>query len=139
MPLNKKQRQRLLQENCRAISDDDAIDPRHYFYNKRKSKSKFRKVYQLCRQIRDTLQLTLADNEPQLQELSVIEVVPAPDARRVLVLLQWNREDLPTAAEVEQLMKLLAAQIPRLRYEIAQSINRSKTPQLTFELSQLYP
>ena len=137
LTLNKKQRERLLKENCGAINNDDAIDPRHYFYNKRKSKSKFRKIYQLCRQVQETLQLTLSDGHESLHDLTVVDVVPAPDSRRMLVVVELDRKTMPTATQIEELMACLANQVPRLRFEISQTINRRKTPQLIFELARL--
>ena len=137
MRLNKKQRERLLQENCGAINADDAIDPRHYFYNKRKSKSKFRKAFQLCRQVQDTLLLVLTNNNEDLEGLAVVDVLPAPDSRRLLIVLELERPNLTSASELERLMGLLVGEVPRLRFEISQSINRRKTPQLIFEFARI--
>lgn len=137
MSLNKKQREQLLRKHCGTINNDDAIDPRHYFYNKRKSKDKFRKSFQLCRQVADTLHLTLTDGVPELEGLSVIDVVPAPDSRRMLVILAMDASIATSASSVENVMAILQLNIPRLRSEIARSINRKKTPQLIFEVSKI--
>ena len=137
MKLSKKQREKLLRENCGAINEDDAIDPRHYFYNKRKTKAKFRKVFQLCRQVKETLQLVLHQGHRELECLNVVDVVPAPDSRRLLVILELESGLEHSATEIETLMAQLVAQTPRLRYEISQSINRRKTPQLIFEFARL--
>ena len=135
MRLSKKQRQQILRQSCGTINDDDAIDPRHYFYNKRKTKNKYRKTHQLCRQIEDTLQFVLHGNDPTLDDLTIVDVVPAPDARRMLVILQLPQESVDSGTELEQIMERLHAHIPRLRSEIAQSIHRRKTPQLAFEIT----
>ena len=135
--LTRKQRERLLRENCGAINDDDAIDPRHYFYNKRKSKSKFRKVYQLCRQVMETLQLVLVNGMDELEDLKVVDVLPAPDSRRLLVVLELDRADMPSTTQVDQWIEILTKEVPRLRFEISQSIHRRKTPQLTFEFARM--
>ena len=137
MRLNKKQRERLLRENCGAINNDDAIDPRHYFYNKKKSKSKFRKVFQLCRQVKQTLQMVLTEGNEKLTGLSVVDVVPAPDSRRMLVIVELEPDATATGSDVEALMALLVSETPRLRFEISQSIHRRKTPQLIFEFAQV--
>ena len=137
MSLSKKQRERLLRLHCDTINSDDAIDPRHYFYNKRKSKNKFRKAFQLCRQVSDTLQLTLTDNKPALEGMTVIDVVPAPDSRRMLVIVALDPTKTYTATEVESVMECLQSQTPRLRSEISQSIHRRKTPMLVFEISRI--
>ena len=141
MTLNQRERQILLKKHCGVINSDDAIDPRHYFYNKRKPNRKYRKAYQLCRQVLDTLQLTLAtEDEPLLAGLTVVDVVPAPDSSRMLVILQPGIGELIScASQAEQIMKCLDQHRPRLRSEIARSINRRKTPNLIFELAKLKP
>ena len=135
MRLSKKERERVLKQSCGIINDDDAIDPRHYFSNKRKSKAKYRKAYQLCRQVADTLQLVLTNGDPELDGLTVLDVVPAPDSRRMLVLLGLPAVQVKSASEVDAIMKRLQTHVPRLRSEIARSINRRKTPQLLFEIT----
>lgn len=135
MRLSKKERERILKQSCGVINDDDAIDPKHYFYNKRKSSAKFRKAYQLCRQVSDTLQLVLTDDDPLLEGLHVVDVVPAPDSRRMLVILGISPDEVDTASQVEEIMECLQTHVPRLRSEVARSINRSRTPQLVFEIT----
>ena len=87
MTLSKKQRELLMKRHCGVINEDDAIDPRNYFYNKRKSRSKHRKVYQLCRQVLQTLQLVINETNPVLENVSIVDVLPAPDSRRLLVIV----------------------------------------------------
>ena len=136
MSLNKKQREILLKQHCGAINSDDAIDPKHYFFNKRKHSRKYRKVFQLCRQVLETLQFVLAEGDPRLENFSLVDVVPAPDSRRLLVIVRLDDAESTTATQVDQLMDLLVEHIPRLRAEIARSISRRKTPNLIFELSR---
>ena len=129
-----------MKQHCGAINDDDAIDPRHYFYNKRKPNRKFRKAFQLCRQVADTLHLVLTNNDPDLEILSVVDVVPAPDARRMLVLISVDSAGEPmSASDIESTMAVLQSHVPRLRSEIARSINRKKTPNLIFEVAKYKP
>ena len=138
MRLNKKQRERLLRENCGAVHEDDAIDPRHYLFNKRKSRNKHRKVFQLCRQVADTLAFVLVNNDRELEGLSVVDVLPAPDARKLLVIVAMPSDwVVDSGSELNAKLSCLQEQVPRLRAEIARSINRSKTPQLVFELARL--
>ena len=137
MSLSKKQREQLLRKHCGVINNDDAIDPRHYFYNKRKHDPKHRKIFQLCRQVADTLHMVLGDGDPVLDDLSVVDVVPAPDSRRMLVILKLDAAlDEITASEIESIMQRLQLQTPRLRSEIARSISRRKTPNLVFEIAK---
>ena len=138
MTLSKKERERLLKQHCGVINDDDAIGPRHYFYNKRKHNKKHRKVFQLCRQVSDTLHMVLSDGSPLLDGLSVVDVVPAPDSRRMLVILGLDKAvKIESATDVEAIMAELQLQTPRLRAEISRTINRRKTPQLVFEISKI--
>lgn len=138
MSLSKKQRERLLKQHCGIINEDDAIDPRHYFYNKRKPNRRHRKAFQLCRQVAETLHLTLTDGVPVLEGLSVVDVVPAPDSRRMLVLVSFGADaKIESAEQVEEIMACLESHIPRLRSEIARSINRKRTPNLVFEITKL--
>lgn len=138
MKLNQKQRQLLLRKHCGVINSDDAIEPKHYFYNKRKAKSKYRKVYQLCRQVLQTLQLVLVDDVELLQGVSVVDVVPAPDSRRLLVIVSLDTP-IDSSSLVESVMVSLKNQVPRLRCEIARSVHRRKTPNLVFEIAKLKP
>ena len=140
MGLNKKQRERLLKQHCGVINEDDAIDPRHYFYNKRKPNRKYRKAFQLCRQVLETLHLVLTDDDPGLEGLNVVDVVPAPDSRRMLVLLSLDPAMKVTSAnQIEEVMDCLQSHVPRLRSEIARTINRKKTPNLVFEITKFKP
>ncbi len=138
MSLSKRKREQLLKKHCGVINNDDAIDPRHYFYNKRKPDKKYRKAFQLCRQVFDTLHLTLTDEDPVLDGLVVVDVVPAPDSRRMLVILEAGADmRIGSATEVEQIMATLQEHLPRLRAEIARTINRRKTPNLIFEIAKV--
>ena len=138
MSLSKKQREQLLRQHCGVINSDDAIDPRHYFYNKRKHSQKYRKVFQLCRQVADTLQMVLTDGNETLDGLTIVDVVPAPDSRRMLVILGLDPGVIvKSGSEVELIMEQLQLETPRLRAEIAQTINRKKTPNLVFEIAKI--
>jgi ribosome-binding factor A len=140
MSLSKRERERLLKQVCGTINEDDAIDPRHYFYNKRKHDKKFRKAFQLCRQVADTLHLVINEAHPALEGVTVVDVVPAPDSRRMLVIVSLDpAEKVESAADVEKVMACLQASTPRLRAEIARSINRKKTPNLVFEIARMDP
>ena len=138
MSLSKKQREQLLKQHCGAINNDDAIDPKHYFYNKRKHHRKYRKVFQLCRQVSDTLHMVLTGGNDTLDGLTVVDVVPAPDARRMLVVLALDPGVIiESASKVALIMKQLQLETPRLRAEIARTINRKKTPNLVFEITKI--
>ena len=91
-----------------------------------------RKTLQLCKQVQQTLEyvLTGESGDDTLLGLYVADVVPAPDASRLLVTVtpQDRTADLDAAAVLE---KLAFAQ-PKLRGEVAAAISRRKVPDLTF-------
>ncbi len=135
MSLSKKERARVLKQHCGVINEDDAVDPRHYFYNKRSGKDKFRKAFQLCRQVSETLQMVLTGDDPMLDGLTIVDVVPAPDSRRMLVIVGLDAASVESASQMQEIHQQLSRHVPRLRGEIARSINRRKTPQLVFEIT----
>ena len=82
----------------------------------------------------------MTDNDSDLESVSVVDVVPAPDARRMLVLINIDPAgDSMSASDVEFTMAVLQAHVPRLRAEIARTINRKKTPNLIFEVAKYQP
>jgi ribosome-binding factor A len=116
---------------CGIPGPDDGIDPRELFKSGRRSKND-RRDRQLCRQVFETLSYVLSSvsHDEVLEDLVVREVVPAPDASRLLVIV------CPFAARdrcdpVEALQHLHQA-VGGLRAEIARSISRRKVPDLVF-------
>src|SRR5262249_41808063 len=87
--MKRKSSRKTLESLCGQPSAEDGLDPRHYFKQGR-SKRDSRKDWQLCRQIFETLNYVLSgdSHDEVLQGLLVSEVVPAPDATRVLVTVQ---------------------------------------------------
>ena len=82
----------------------------------------------LCREAERAIGLALqAAADPTLQRLIVIAVEPAPDASRLMVLTSCPR-DLPSAT-AEAALRHAA---PMLRAELARSLQRRKTPELSF-------
>jgi ribosome-binding factor A len=88
-----------------------------------------RKALQLCRQVQEALHWVLgADRNEVLQALQVVSVEPAPSAARLLVTVRAEGADVATALEP------LERATGRLRCEIAASIHRRRTPELTFRV-----
>ena len=89
------------------------------------------KTFQLCRQVQRALGLALAGecDDDVLRELYVDEVIPAPDASRLLV-----RVAVPARVEVSMIEVLgrLERVHGRLRQAVAQAITRKRAPELTF-------
>lgn len=83
---------------------------------------------QLCRAVRETLSLAIAESGGELlSSLFVVDVEPAPDASRLAV-----RVEAPAELDVREVYEALERITPRLRAEIASSIQRKKTPSLAF-------
>ena len=99
---------------------------------KHKRQALDRKALQLCSQIRWALEYEINDTLGGLEAVTVSDVVPAPNTSNLLVMLEtlepttWEQ-----AASIESKMILRAN---ALRAVVAQSIQRRKTPSLTFRV-----
>jgi ribosome-binding factor A len=113
---------------CTEWTSDDGIDPR---LTPRRSQGKVsnRKTLQLCRQVERILSGVLEGDI--LRDLSVHSVVPAPDSTRLLVHVVFHGSD---AVSTDDILGALQEAHIRLRREVALSIHRRKTPELTFQV-----
>jgi ribosome-binding factor A len=92
------------------------------------------KTAALCKQVRRVVSLALAGEcgDPVLQELLVDEVLPAPNAGRLLVRVMLRaREGGPGVIDV---LRRLAAVEGMLRADVAEAIARKRAPELAFEV-----
>lgn len=121
------------------ISEFDELlsDPR-----RRKARHKDQ---QLCRQVSQTLGLALAGcGDALLRDLYVADVIPAPDAGRLLVSvsamsgLTSSESDQPrdvmSAEQMSQILGRLQGAAPMLRREVACAITRKRAPELLFRV-----
>lgn len=103
------------------------------------------KDQQLCRQVAQTLSLALSGcGDALLRDLYVADVIPAPDAGRLLVsvypvtaLPSHEPGDTESAILPEQFSQILArldAAAPMLRREVASAITRKRAPELLFRV-----
>jgi len=92
-----------------------------------------RKLDQLCRQVCRALMYAIPGEmgDPVLQGLSVEEVLPAPDAGRLLVRLR--HEGRPE--QMAEILGRLEVVEPYLRAQVAAAITRKRAPELTFALA----
>ena len=92
-----------------------------------------RKALQLCGQVRDALGVILPGLADEvLQNLTVVSVVPAPHAGRLLATVA-----VPTpadAADRTAAAEHLDRAAGRIRREIAAAVHRRKAPELAFEV-----
>ena len=86
-----------------------------------------RKSKQVCREVFRVL-AQAEPGDPCLLGMSILEVVPAPDASRLAV-----RVALAPGTDVKEAMAALARWKGGLRGEIAQALQRKRTPELVFE------
>ena len=113
------------------VRPDDGLDPR--FDRRAGRPAGKRKTLQLCREARRTLSAVLAGecDDDVLRELTVLSVVPAPNAGRLLVTVALP----PSAgAPAEEVLRRLLGVSGRLRSEVAAAVSRRKTPELAFRV-----
>ena len=131
-PLSRRVRELLL-AHCGHIGVDDCIDPHDYFRSRRPQSKENKKTLQLCRQVACCLNLVLGDcDDPIVQLMSVVDVIPAPDSSRVLVTLAVDCQSVDF--DRDHALARATRQLPRLRNEIARSIHRKRVPNLTLQL-----
>ena len=91
-----------------------------------------RKTRQLCREVERTLGVALSSSRDALvRDLLVMSVEPAPDGSRLLVTL------CPAGAlqiDVAELLAHVGELRGFLRQEIAQALQRKRTPELAFRI-----
>ncbi len=89
-----------------------------------------RKEHQLCAQVREVVNLTLA--EASIENLASAwcpEVRPAPSSQRLMVVVEVGPGDDPD--EVRALLQRLSG---HFRAEVAAAIHRRNTPELFFQV-----
>lgn len=130
---SKKKRRLPSRPPCREPGSDDGIDPRYYFRPASDDRRADRKVLQLCAQVAKAVRLTLdgALDDERLHALEVVRVEPAPDARRLRVILGLGAGP---PAPIEGLQACLRRAAPRVRQAVAQAIHRRRAPDLVFEV-----
>jgi ribosome-binding factor A len=120
---------------CAEVHADDGLDSRELARQTRTSQHGHRKAWQLCRQIARTLSDILAGecDDPNLCNLDVVSVEPAPDTSRLLVTVA-----VPSRSEpVDPVLVLgrLQHAAGLMRCEVAAAITRRKVPVLVFRLA----
>jgi ribosome-binding factor A len=112
----------------------DGADPRYDRDDDRRQVPN-RKALQLCSQICDCLNMCFADlGDDLLRELVVQSVVPAPDSRQMLVIVE-----VPKDLETSRVRDHIARASGRLRTEIAAAIHRKHVPRLVFQIAGRAP
>lgn len=93
-----------------------------------------RKLRQLCRQVERALSLALGSDchDPVLLDLAVDQVLPWPNASRLLVTVRPTSPEL--SVDRTEVLAHLEAQKSVLRGVVAETIHRKRTPELCFEV-----
>ncbi|MBP9204713.1 MAG: ribosome-binding factor A [Kofleriaceae bacterium] len=90
-----------------------------------------RKDLQVCRQVFDALHYALAElDDPVVDELVLVTVVPAPSASRVLAILAPSRRGVDLDAAYARLREAA----DELRQEVAAEVSRRRVPELVFRI-----
>lgn len=111
---------------------DDGLDPREFFKPEIRLRGAGRKAQQLCAQVADTLHQVFGESaDGVLQSLAVVEVRPAPDATKLLVLVA---PAVGAEVDADEAIAALAHAGTWLRGEVAKAITRKRAPQLVFRL-----
>ncbi len=109
-----------------AAHDDADLD---LFFGESRRKQSKRKDFQLCGQVQRAIATALyADFDDELLNgLWVVRVEPAPTVAHLLVWVAG-----PPGSSVEHILTKLHAVSRRLRHEVAATIERKHTPELSF-------
>ena len=93
------------------------------------------KTLQLCRQVADTLNYVLSGDcdDELLQNLQVVNVVPAPNSSQLLVTV-YPAVPSDTRFDSAEARRRLTRIAGRLRSEVAASITRKHAPRLLFQV-----
>ncbi len=132
---------------CAELGDDDGQDP-HARARRRSRRGSDRragpevraierKASQLCRQVAVTLDEVLAEcGDDVLQSLHVVNVVPFPDASRLLATVM--PVDGQPGAEITpaDVLKHLEHASGHLRSEVAAAVTRKRAPSLLYRLAE---
>ncbi len=130
--MNRNRKRHVGPPPCDAVGPDDGIDPSLLFRPEAPPRDLAR-LRRLCAEVGRALDLALCDcGDPLLQELSVDEVLPAPDATRLEVRVRLLRP--VDAQEVALLRERLARARGRLREAAAAAVQRRRAPDLTFRV-----
>jgi ribosome-binding factor A len=97
------------------------------------------KTAQLCKQVLETLEMVLAEQEDEiLQGLHVASVEAGPDATQLLVTLTPG-PGLEATADPLAILERLHAAAGDLRTEVASAITRRRVPTLLYRIGEPPP
>jgi ribosome-binding factor A len=129
----KRQPRKRLLSLCAEVDPDDGIDPKEFFGRGDSRRRSDRKVRQLCSQVAETLSYVLAGecDDDLLRSLQIVQVEPAPDSSRLLVIVRLD--PLNAIVDPRRVLDRLKMVAGKLRCEVARAITRKRAPKLTFD------
>jgi ribosome-binding factor A len=132
-----KQKKHVTKHNVKlsgSLQPDDGVDPRYDVRETPVSPGKVdRKAAQLCSQVRRALEFIIPDAlQDSDWDAVVLDVQPAPNTGHLLVLLQAVEK--LDEAKCRQLESAVFQKSGLIRTAVAGSIQRRKTPTLTFRV-----
>ncbi|MGD8452827.1 MAG: ribosome-binding factor A [Phycisphaerae bacterium] len=131
MPSHKRKKTDL-RALCAQLHPDDGVDPREDRRRDAEYERKpDRKIWQLCKQVEQTLQLAFGalPQAAALAGVTVSEVTPAPNAGRLRVVIA-----VPVPDRAAQVLAIVRQHARQLRAEVAAAITRRRAPELTFDV-----
>lgn len=122
-----------IQDHCQSLHEDDGVDPRRYFRSKGSDEAGS-KNRRFCGHIAKTLNVILASSgNPVLARLFVVDVLPAPNLRRLEVVIDATQVETGVTGEAIKIE--LHGGAHYLRSEVGRAIMRKYVPELFFRLA----
>lgn len=130
---NQRRRSSNIHDHCQSLYEDDGVDPRRYFRSKGFDEAG-NKNRRFCGHIAKTLNVILASSgNPVLAGLFVVDVLPAPNLRRLEVVVDATQVEAGLTGETIKIE--LHGGSHYLRSEVGRAIMRKYVPELFFRLA----
>lgn len=127
--------------HCDEVGPEDGVDSKELEKQRRRdeliaratSPAQSRKALQLCRQIQRTLDYVLSELGDDLPLSGYVsQVTPAPHTHHLLAVVTLDQ--IVDQDELNRLQQVLLASKGLIRAEVARSIHRRKTPDISFRV-----
>lgn len=136
--MSSKKHRRRLSSGPQSLPFDDGVDPRKYFHPSENPQPNHKSL-QLCAQVREALNATLAGEcrDAVLQSLFVAHVAATSGTNRLVVTIELSPD--ATKAAVETALDRLEVAKGFLRSRVAAAICRRRAPELEFRAAPPSP
>ncbi len=130
----KKQISKEVSSLCAEIGPGDGVRPGRK-RDHELSENPERKIGQVCRLVEKTVQMALSSGDERLADLQIVRVEPAPDSRRLRILVITTQ----TVSDNTHIVTAINQAKGWIRSEIATVLNRKRVPEISFQLLQDCP